>query len=100
MTAKLSDESVSRIMEMFQAKTPTVDIAKAVDCSPSTVVRHLNAAGIVIGNTGGKPKQLTTEYLVMALGMRAQGIPWLTVEKKIGFHRSTFQGELRRRLVG
>jgi len=95
MTAKLPDESVSRIMELFQAKTPTVEIAKEVGCSPSTVVRHLNAAGIFIGNTGGKPKELTPEYLAMALDMRSQGFIWKEVEKKIGFHRSTFQGELR-----
>lgn len=95
MTAKLSKESIALIMKMFHEGSATVDIAKAVDCAPSTVVRHLNAAGIVIGNTGGRPKELTPEYLAMALEMKSRGCTWMDVEAEIGFHRKTFQGELR-----
>ncbi|MGF6153971.1 helix-turn-helix domain-containing protein [Pseudomonas fluorescens] len=94
MTAKLSDESISLIMRMFKSGTPTADIAKAVGCAPSTVVKYLNAAGIVLGNKG-KPKQLTAEYLTLALDMRARGAKWCDVEKKIGFHPCTFRRELR-----
>ncbi|WP_207285173.1 helix-turn-helix domain-containing protein [Pseudomonas sp. FW300-N2A2] len=94
MTAKLSPDSVGLIFTMHAAGHPVEHIADAAGCSYPTVVRYLNAAGIVLGNKG-KPKQLTTEYLTMALDMRAAGSTWYDVEHHIGFHRSTFQSELR-----
>jgi hypothetical protein len=58
-------------------------------------VRYLNAAGIVLGNRGGRPKQCTSGYMDIALDMRAHGQRWIDVEFKLGFHRSTFQSQLR-----
>ena len=95
MTAKLSPDSVTLIFSMHKKGCETVDIAEAVGCHRSVVVRYLNASGIILGNTGGKPKQLTSEYLNMALDMRGAGSTWHDVEAKIGFHRKTFQRELR-----
>lgn len=94
MTAKLSPDSVGLIFSMHGAGAEVEEIAAAAGCAYSTVVRYLNAAGIVLGNKG-KPKQLTAEYLSMALDMRAAGSTWYDVEQHIGFHRKTFQGELR-----
>lgn len=95
MTAKLSPDSVSLIFSMHEKGCGAKDIAKAIGCAYSTIVRFLNASGIVLGGKGGKPKQLTAEYLTMALDMRANGSTWFDVEAKIGFHRKTFQRELR-----
>lgn len=94
MTAKLSPDSVGLIFSMHAEGNSIDDITAAVGCSYPTVVRYLNAAGIVLGNKG-KPKQLTPEYLTMALDLRAAGSTWHDVERHIGFHRKTFQGELR-----
>lgn len=94
MTAKLSPDSIGLIFTMRAAGHPVEHIADAAGCSYPTVVRYLNAAGIVLGNKG-KPKQLSTEYLAMALDMRAAGSTWYDVENRVGFHRSTFQGLLR-----
>lgn len=95
MTAKLSPDSIGLIFSMFDGGAETVAIAEAVGCAPSTVVRYLNAAGIVIGRTGGRPKEITADYLSLALSMRESGATWPDVSKKIGFHQSTFQRELR-----
>lgn len=94
MTAKLSPDSVGLIFTMHAAGHPVEHIADAAGCSYPTVVRYLNAAGIVLGNKG-KRKQLTDEYLTMALDMRAHGSTWYDVEEHIGFHRSTFHSQLR-----
>lgn len=94
MTAKLSPDSIGLIFTMHAAGHPVEHIADAAGCSYPTVVRYLNAAGIVLGNKG-RPKQLTAEYLTLALDMRAHGSTWMDVEKRIGFHRTTFQSELR-----
>ena len=95
MTAKLSPDSIGLIFTMNAAGHCAEEIADAAGCSYSTVVRYLNSAGIVLGNKGGRPKELTTEYLSMALDMRASGARWVDVEAKIGFCRTTFQSELR-----
>jgi len=94
MTAKLSPDSIGLIFTMHAAGHPVENIADAAGCSYPTVVRYLNAAGIVLGNKG-KPKQLTDDYMALALDMRAHGSTWCDVQKHIGFHRSTFQGQLR-----
>jgi transposase len=94
MTAKLSPDSVGLIFSMHADGKTADEIAAAAGCSYASVVRYLNAAGIVLGNKG-RPKQLTAEYLSMALDMRASGATWRDVEAKIGFHRQTFLGELR-----
>lgn len=94
MTAKLSPDSVELIFTMRAAGHPVEHIADAAGCSYPTVVRYLNAAGIVLGNKG-RPRQLTADYMALALDMRAHGSTWIDVETHIGFHRSTFQGELR-----
>lgn len=94
MTAKLSPESIGLIFTMNAAGHSAENIADAAGCAHSTVVRYLNAAGIVLGNKG-KPKQLSSEYMAMALDMRAHGSTWYDVEQHIGFHRSTFQARLR-----
>jgi hypothetical protein len=94
MNPKLSPESIGLIFTMHAAGHPPEHIADAAGCAYSTVVRYLNSAGIVLGNKG-RPKQLTAEYLTLALDMRASGKRWIDVEQHIGFHRSTFQGELR-----
>lgn len=65
MTAKLSPDSIGLIFSMHAAGHSVDEIADAAGCSYSTVVRYLNAAGIVLGNKG-KPKQLTAEYLALA----------------------------------
>lgn len=95
MTAKLSPDSIGLIFTMHAAGHSAEHIADAAGCSYPTVVRYLNSAGIVLGNNGGRPKELTTEYLSMALDMRAAGSTWYDVETKIGFSRVTFQQELR-----
>ena len=94
MTAKLSPDSVGLIFTMNAAGHCADEIADAAGCSYSTVVRYLNQAGVVLGNKG-KPKQLTPAYLAMGLDMRAGGATWYDVQKRIGFHRSTFQSQLR-----
>lgn len=94
MTAKLSPDSIGLIFTMHAAGHQVDHIADAAGCSYPTVVRYLNAAGIVLGNKG-KPKQLTADYMALALDMRANGSTWYDVQKRIGFHRSTFQGQLR-----
>jgi len=94
MTAKLSPDSIGLIYTMHAAGHSAESIADAAGCSYPTVVRYLNSAGIVLGNKG-RPKQLTAEYLSMALDMRAAGSTWYDVETKIGFSRVTFQQELR-----
>ena len=94
MTAKLSPDSVGLIFTMHAAGHPVEHIADAAGCSYPTVVRYLNAAGIVLGNKG-KPKQLTADYMAMALDMRAHGSTWYDVQEHVGFHRSTFQSALR-----
>lgn len=94
MTAKLSPDSIGLIFTMNATKHPVSEIASAAGCCESTVVRYLNAAGITLGNKG-KPKQLTSKYMAMALDMRAHGSTWYDVEQYIGFHRSTFQARLR-----
>lgn len=94
MTAKLSPDSIGLIFTMNAAGHCTEEIADAAGCSYSTVVRYLNEAGVVLGNKG-RPKQLTPDYMALALDMRAHGSPWLDVEKRIGFHRSTFHSQLR-----
>jgi hypothetical protein len=95
MTAKLSPDSIGLIFTMNAAKHPVSEIADAAGCSPSTVVRYLNAAGVILGNHGGRPRIATEEYVAMALDMRAHGFTWYDVEQHIGFHRSTFQARLR-----
>lgn len=94
MTAKLSPDSIGVIYTMHAAGHPVERIMDAAGCSYPTVVRYLNNAGIVLGNKG-KPKQLTAGYLTLALDMRAAGSTWYDVEQHVGFHRSTFQSELR-----
>lgn len=95
MTAKLSPDAIGLIFTMHAAGHPTDHIADAAGCSCPTVVRYLNAAGIVLGNKGGRPRQLTADYMALALDMRAHGQRWIDVEYKTGFHRSTFQSQLR-----
>jgi transposase len=70
------------------------EIAAAAGCSYASVVRYLNAAGIVLGNKGRK-RELTDEYLNMALDMRAKGTKWDDIEAHIGFCRQTFQTWIR-----
>jgi hypothetical protein len=94
MTAKLSPDSIGLIFTMHAAGHPVESIADAAGCSYPTVVRYLNNAGIVLGNKG-KPKQLTADYMTLALDMRAHGKRWIDVEYKTGFHRSTFHSQLR-----
>lgn len=96
MTAKLSEESVNLMMEMFRSGNAAKDISKAVGCATSTVVRYLNEAGIVLGNKG-RTKELTDEYFDLAMSMRSQGVSWEAVGKKIGFSHKTFQAEARLR---
>lgn len=95
MTAKLSPDSIGLIFKMNASKHPVNEIADAAGCSESTVVRYLNAAGVILGNHGGRPRMVTDEYMTLALDMRAKGKRWIDVEHKIGFHRSTFQARLR-----
>lgn len=95
MTAKLSPDSIGLIFTMNAAGHCAEEIADAAGCSYPTVVRYLNAAGIVLGNKG-KPKQLTADYMALALDMRAHGSTWYDVEQHVGFHRKTFQAEIRR----
>lgn len=95
MTAKLSPDSIGLIFTMSASKHPVNEIADAAGCSESTVVRYLNAAGVILGNHGGRPRLVTDEYMTLALDMRAKGQRWIDVEHKIGFHRSTFQARLR-----
>lgn len=94
MTAKLSPDSIGLIFTMHAAGHEADAIADAAGCSYPTVVRYLNHAGIFLGNKG-KPKQLTAEYLALGIDMRDHGSTWIDVERRIGFHRSTFQGALR-----
>lgn len=94
MTAKLSPDSIGLIFTMNAAGHPADEIADAAGCSYSTVVRYLNNAGIVLGNKG-RPRQCTDDYIAMALDMRASGSTWNDVQKRIGFHRETFQSQLR-----
>lgn len=94
MTAKLSPDSIGLIFTMNAAGHPADEIADAAGCSYSTVVRYLNQAGVVLGNKG-RPKQLTADYMALALDMRAHGKRWIDVEYKTGFHRSTFHSQLR-----
>ena len=94
MTAKLSPDSVTLIFSMHEKGCETADIAEAVGCAGSTVVRYLNAAGFILGNKG-RGKQINADYLNLALDMRGAGSTWHDVEAKIGFHRKTFQRELR-----
>jgi DNA invertase Pin-like site-specific DNA recombinase len=95
MKTKLSPESIRLIFTMHAAGHPAENIADAADCSYSTVIRYLNAAGIVLGNHGGRPRLVTDEYMALAADMRAKGQRWIDVEYKTGFHRSTFQARLR-----
>ncbi|SDR01700.1 helix-turn-helix domain-containing protein [Pseudomonas moorei] len=90
----LSPQSIGQIFTMNAAGHPASSIAKAVGCSYPTVVRYLNNAGIVLGNKGRK-RELTDEYLNMALDMRAQGKKWDDIEAHIGFCRQTFQTWIR-----
>lgn len=94
MTAKLSPDSIGLIFTMNAAGHCAEDIADAAGCSYSTVVRYLNEAGVVLGNKG-RPKQLTADYMALALDMRAHGSTWYDVEQHVGFHRSTFHSQLR-----
>lgn len=94
MTAKLSPDSIGLIFTMHAAGHPVEHIADAAGCSYPTVVRYLNAAGIVLGNKGSA-KKLTADYMALALDMRAHGQRWIDVEYKLGFHRSTFHSQLR-----
>lgn len=94
MTAKLSPDAIGLIFTMHAAGHQTAHIADAAGCSCATVVRYLNSAGILIGNKG-KPRQCTDDYIAIALDMRASGSTWNNVQKRIGFHRSTFQSQLR-----
>ena len=80
MTAKLSPDSIGLIFTMHAAGHPTDHIADAAGCSCATVVRYLNAAGILIGNKG-KPRQCTDDYIALALDMRAQGKKWDDIAK-------------------
>jgi len=94
MTAKLSPDSIGLIFSMHASGSKAEDIATAVGCAYSTVVHHLNSAGVVLGNKG-RPKQLTPDYMALALDMRAHGSTWYDVEQHVGFHRSTFHSQLR-----
>ena len=94
MTAKLSPDAIRLIFTMHTAGHPVEHIADAAGCSYSTVVRYLNNAGIVLGNKGRK-RELTDEYLNMALDMRAEGKKWGDIERHIGFCRQTFQTWIR-----
>lgn len=94
MTAKLSPDSIGLIFTMNAAGHCAEDIADAAGCSYPTVVRYLNAAGIVLGNKGRK-RELTDDYVSMALGMRANGTKWDDIEAHIGFCRQTFQTWIR-----
>ncbi|WLG43286.1 hypothetical protein [Pseudomonas sp. FP1740] len=94
MTAKLSPDSVGLIFSMHAEGRKVDDIAAAAGCAYPTVVRYLNSAGIVLGHKG-KPKQINSEYMSMALDMRAAGATWWDVSAKIGFHPHTFLRELR-----
>jgi DNA-binding IclR family transcriptional regulator len=94
MTAKLSPDSIGLIFAMNAAGHCAEEIADAAGCSYSTVVRYLNEAGVVLGNKG-RPKQLTADYMALALDMRANGSTWYDVEQHVGFHRSTFHSQLR-----
>jgi len=94
MKTKLSPDSIGLMFTMHAAGHPVEHIADAAGCAYSTVIRYLNAAGIVLGNKG-KPRQCTEQYLALALDMRAHGSTWHDVEKRIGFHRSTFHSQLR-----
>ncbi|MGY2258164.1 hypothetical protein [Pseudomonas sp. SDO55104_S430] len=94
MTAKLSPDSIGLIFTMHAAGHAPDAIADAADCSYPTVVRYLNAAGIVLGNKGRK-RELTDEYVTMALEMRAEGKKWNDIEAHIGFCRQTFQTWIR-----
>jgi hypothetical protein len=94
MTAKLSPDSIGLIFTMNASKHPVNEIADAAGCSYSTVIRYLNAAGIVLGNKG-RPRQCTDQYIAMAMDMRSHGSTWYDAGQSIGFHRSTFQARLR-----
>lgn len=94
MTAKLSPDSIGLIFTMHAAGHPVEHIADAAGCSYPTVVRYLNHAGIVLGNKGRK-RELTDDYLKMALDMRAKGKKWDDIEAHIGFCRQTFQTWIR-----
>ena len=94
MTAKLSPDSIGLIFTMNAAGHCAEEIADAAGCSYPTVVRYLNHAGIVLGNKGRK-RELTDDYLNMALDMRAKGKKWDDIEAHIGFCRQTFQTWIR-----
>lgn len=94
MTAKLSPDSIGLIFTMHAAGRRVEQIADAAGCSYPTVVRYLNHAGIVLGNKGRK-RELTDDYLNMALDMRAKGTKWDDIEAHIGFCRKTFQTWIR-----
>lgn len=94
MTAKLSPESIGLIFTMHAAGHPAEHIADAAGCSYPTVVRYLNQAGIVLGNKGSK-RELTDDYLNMAIDLRAKGKTWAYIESRIGFCRKTFQAWIR-----
>ncbi len=96
MTAKLSPDSIGLIFTMHAAGHSVEQIVDAAGCSYPTVVRYLNHAGILLGHKGkGRPRELTDDYLNMALDMRAKGKKWDDIEAHIGFCRQTFQTWIR-----
>lgn len=95
MTAKLSPESIGLIFTMHAAGHPVEHIADAAGCSYPTVVRYLNQAGIMLGNKGGRKRELTDDFLNRAMSMRAKGKTWTYIEVRLGFCRKTFQAWIR-----
>lgn len=94
MTARLSPDSIGLIYTMHAAGHSVDQIMDAAGCSYASVVRHLNSAGIILGNKG-RPRECTDEYLSLAIDMRAQGTKWDAIEAHIGFCRQTLQRWMR-----
>lgn len=93
---KLPREKIDYIIAEYKRGRNMPNIAAEMGVSDATIRNYLVEADVPRRRAGCQ-KEVTDELTNVAAEMRAEGIPWKTISKKIGLSACTLDRELRKR---
>ena len=80
---KLDAEEVQNLISQYKAGYSSVQIGEQMCLSPATVINYLKREGVE-RRPAGAAQEATPELAELARQMRADGVCWKTISRKIG----------------